>query len=269
MNTPKIEIYQIYYNEATRQSLDPDFIPLDNTHGPKEWYEFYPMLQFLNTHELDDDTYYGFLSPKFFEKTGVQGKDLLTFIKANTYDVNNQQVEVFLSSMGFGALSYYQNLFYHGERAHSGLMALSQQVLDHFDINLDLTKLVTTNFSSAFCNYVIAKKSYWQAWHKLAKQFYQLVEEDANELGQSLRAMTDYDGNQAAMRTFIQERFVEVVLAMNPFRTIPFGRELTLFQAESRSVLALCHLFKAKHQNSSDPTDLMVYQRLRELVSFT
>ncbi|WP_294034660.1 hypothetical protein [uncultured Moraxella sp.] len=242
---------------------------MNNTHGPKQWYEFYPILQFLNTHDLDDDTYYGFLSPKFFEKTGVLGKDLHQLIQHHAIDANGNSVDVFLSSVGHGALAYHQNLFYQGDQAHSGLLALSQQVLDRLNVNINLTNLVTTNYSSAFCNYIVAKKSYWQAWHQLANGFYRLVEEDETEFGQALRAMTDYDGNQAAMRTFIQERFVEVILAMSPFRTMPFGRELTLFQAESRSVLALCHLFKVKYQNSSDPTDLIVYQRLRELVSFT
>ena len=268
MNTPKIEIYQIYYNEATRQSLDPDFIPLDNTHGPKEWYEFYPMLQFLNTHELDDDTYYGFLSPKFFEKTGVCGKDLHQIIQRHAIDVDGNRVDVFLSSVGFNSLTYHQNVFYQGERNHPGFLSLMQLSLRKMGIFLDLKSMISTNYNSAFCNYVIAKKRYWQQWQKIANQFYALVENDQSEIGRMLRQNTNYMADPAPMRAFIQERFVSVVLAMDGYRTMPFGFETSKLNLDADNIFGLCHYFKTKYEQTRNMEDLLMYQKLKELVYF-
>ena len=69
-NLPEARIYQIFYDDQSQAALDPGAIPLDNTAGPSDWYEFWPILTFLRNNDLEEDTFYGFLSPSFSEKTG-------------------------------------------------------------------------------------------------------------------------------------------------------------------------------------------------------
>ena len=53
---PRTKIFQIYYDDASRRKLDPGFLPLDNCLSPDaQWYEFWPILNYLNTNELEDD----------------------------------------------------------------------------------------------------------------------------------------------------------------------------------------------------------------------
>ena len=57
-----IHIYQIYYDQATKQALDPGFIPLDNSNTERpDWYEFWPIRKFLKENQLQEDYWYGFL----------------------------------------------------------------------------------------------------------------------------------------------------------------------------------------------------------------
>lgn len=51
----EIRVFQIFYNEETRASLDPDFEPLDNSDSERaDWYEYWLKLAFAGT---DDPNY--------------------------------------------------------------------------------------------------------------------------------------------------------------------------------------------------------------------
>ena len=68
-----IHIHQIYYNEKTAAQLDPGFIALDNTSNERpDWFELWPILNFLRNTPLQDGHWYGFLSPGFFSKTALR-----------------------------------------------------------------------------------------------------------------------------------------------------------------------------------------------------
>jgi len=72
-----IHIYQIYYDQATYQALDPGFIPLDNSKTERpDWFEFWPIRKFLKENPLQADSWYGFLLPKFAGKNGFHSKPL-------------------------------------------------------------------------------------------------------------------------------------------------------------------------------------------------
>jgi hypothetical protein len=80
----KIRALQIFYNDATRAALDPEFEPLDNTNSERpDWYEYWPMRRFFSQNTLDPETYYGFLSPKFHIKTGLSGRQVKDFVASN------------------------------------------------------------------------------------------------------------------------------------------------------------------------------------------
>ena len=90
----QIYIHQIYYSDETQAQLDKGFLPLDNTNGLKDWYEYWPIRKFLQKNKLDDNAYYGFFSPKFTEKTGLTSSHVFDFIR-ETFHPN---VDAFLFS---------------------------------------------------------------------------------------------------------------------------------------------------------------------------
>ena len=82
------EIYQIFYNESTQKSNDPGFLPSDNLSNERpDWSEYWPIRRFFTGRTLSPDTYYGFLSPKFHQKTGLSAQDVRTFLVDCTDDL--------------------------------------------------------------------------------------------------------------------------------------------------------------------------------------
>ena len=76
-----INIYQIYYDKQTYEMLDKGFLPLDNSNSPRpDWFEFWPIRKFLKETPLNEDSWYGFLSPKFVLKTGFTSTVIKDFI---------------------------------------------------------------------------------------------------------------------------------------------------------------------------------------------
>ena len=258
-----IKLYQIYYNEETKSKIDPLYIPLDNSNSPKpEWFEFYPIKCFLDQNELEDNTYYGFLSPRFYEKTGMAAEQLIALIQ----EKSKEGIDVFISSLGFGSIAYYQNLFEQGENWHPGLKSLSQQAFNKMGLSIDLDSLVSSVHTSVYCNYLIGNKRYWQEWKLIANKFYDLVEHDNSELGKALRANTNYLRGNTAMRTFIQERLPSVILSSNKYLTCSFGLERNPNLLEYAK-LEMCNYFKTRYNHTNDPIDLMVYKHIRGTVS--
>ena len=84
----KNKIFQIYYSEATQLQNDPGFIPLDNLGNERpDWREYWPIRNYLLNNQLDKDTHYGFLSPKFEAKTTLNAQKVVEFIGNDESDV--------------------------------------------------------------------------------------------------------------------------------------------------------------------------------------
>jgi len=77
----KAKIFQIYYDDQSKSQLDAGFIGLDNTSADTDgWYEFRPIFDYLKANTLEEDVWYGFLSPKFKSKTGCDSAYVYEFL---------------------------------------------------------------------------------------------------------------------------------------------------------------------------------------------
>ena len=164
---PRFFLYQIFYNEETRSALDGGFIPLDNMENWRpDWFEFWVIRNFLKSNQLDNNSWYGFLSPKFGTKTGLSSDFVLKVLDRLPPDF-----EVALFSPFIDHLAYYQNPFVQMDRYHPGLLRLSQDFFDMRGLNVNLESLVTCLSNSVFSNYVVAKPSFWSCWLAVADFF--------------------------------------------------------------------------------------------------
>ncbi len=67
-----LHIYQILTPYVSRPELDAGFEILDNSANERpDWFEYWPIRGFLLKETLDENAYYGFLSPQFKLKTGL------------------------------------------------------------------------------------------------------------------------------------------------------------------------------------------------------
>lgn len=263
-------IHQIFYDEATRHAVEPAYIPLDNTQGRADWYEFWPIKQYLDTHSLVEGDWYGFLSTKFREKTG--------FTPANVHDALRQQAgaDVLLLSGSFDQLAFFKNPFEQGDAWHPGLMALAQRLLDHMGVAVQLQDLVCHSHNFAYCNYIVAKPAYWRAWHTLAQAIWAVFEAD-DDFARELHGVTRYHSapQGAPIKTFIQERMPALLLqsgfqiAVLQFDNVALHSNLFANTHDNRALLRVMDRLKREHGAHPDAGHLAAYQHLKPLVELS
>src|ERR1700722_18971933 len=98
-------IYQILNHYTRREELDPGFGVLDNSVNERpDWFEYWPIRRFLLNEALDENAFYGFLSPKFRLKTGLSSDAVREFIRADS------AADVVLLSPSIHNSAYYLNV---------------------------------------------------------------------------------------------------------------------------------------------------------------
>jgi hypothetical protein len=199
----QIEIRQIYYERGGLAQVPTCFFPLNNLEGDKSWFEFWPMLNFLDDIELEENVFYGFLSPKFSLKTGLTPESTITAVAENC------DKDAILFSYKWEVLCFFLNPWEQGEVWHKGISRETQLFLDDTGINIDIPTLVTSRKSAVFSNFIIAKRCYWRRWQELASKF--LLYADDPSSGLSAKS-TPYKGTELPMKVFIQERLPSLIL---------------------------------------------------------
>ena len=260
-----VEIRQIFYNDATRSSINNLFIPLDNTNGKSDWFEFWPIFEFLSNNELKDETWYGFFSPKFENKMGISSKEACNFIN------KNNDADVILFSTDWDQLTYFVNPWEQGELWHPGITLETQKFCDSVGMEIKIDQLVTSTKSSVFSNFIVAKKRYWDVWLKTAELFFHYSNNIENGLKDRL---VKYDASILPMKVFIQERLHALILSrqlfdvrnIKPGKTIPFS---LLFEdtPENKKLLTACDEIKQQiSEKVSNESLVQEYLKIRSKV---
>ena len=268
----KTQIYQIYYDQETLGKVQPGFIPLDNTENKRpDWFEFWVIKNFLENNQLLEDTWYGFLSPRFQEKTSIDSGALLGLF--NSID---QDADVLLVDLGWDQIAYFRNPWEQGEIWHPGVQELTQRFLDASGRNIRLDDLVTGSTTAVFSNYIVAKKQYWLEWLALAKDFFDFVEHGPDSAKSS--QLTNYRtaSNTHPMKTFAQERFPSLILTQKPYRVAhmdhsdqaPMYEGLFPGDKQTRRLLQACNLLTVIYGVERDTTYLDMSYQLREPIRY-
>ncbi|MDP2883165.1 MAG: hypothetical protein Q8N89_16490 [Azonexus sp.] len=208
--TPDLHLFQIFYDDATRAALDPDFQPLDNARNERpDWFEFWPIHNHLQRQPLEDDSYYGFFSPKFRDKTWLTGAKVRAFIAAQP------GADVYTFSPTPDEACFYANVFEQGQSAHPGLVEVAQAFFDEIKLGIDLRRIVMDVRTSVYANYFVARGSFWRRWYGIFKSCHAHAENPASPLHQRLCAVTRYHP-PVQMKIFLMERVVSALLATTP-----------------------------------------------------
>ena len=99
----------------------------------------------------------GFLSPRFYEKTGFDSNYVFEPLKNYGTEGN-----VALFSPDWDQLAYFLSPFEQGEYWHPGLMTAAQTFIDKCGLGVSLSTLVVDSLTSVFSNHIIAKKEFWR-----------------------------------------------------------------------------------------------------------
>lgn len=264
--SPTIRIFQIYYDEKTRATLDPAFEPLDNMANERpDWFEYWPIRKFLENNVLEDETYYGFLSPRFHGKTKLTGEQVRSFVLAQS----GADIVTFSPTPDWACV--YISPFEQGEAYHPGLFEVSQAFFDQIGMAVKVTHLVLDVRSTVFCNYFVAKGSLWRRWKNIFDHCFELAENPESPLGRKLSALTEYK-QPAQLKIFLMERVMSMLLATDrglkvvnypPFELPPSHES---WQPLFDNLVVLDSL-KASYLATEDVRYMNVYVTIRQAVN--
>ena len=204
-----LHIYQILSHYTSPRELDPGFEVLDNSANERpDWYEYWPIRRFLLNEALDEDAFYGFLSPKFKLKTSLSSAAVREFILAS-----DGATEVILFSPSIHNSAYYLNVFEHGDAEHPGLKSVAKRLFERLGLPSDLDSLVSDSRNTVHSNYFIAKPRFWKAWLAINEKMFAIAETPSDALGEALRTPTRYrGGSNVQMKIFVMERIATWLL---------------------------------------------------------
>lgn len=256
------KIYQIYYDENSRSDLIPGFIPLDNTGNERpDWREYWPIRKYFS-RKVEQFSYLGFFSPKFYLKTNLNSEQVKKFVSESDADVIS--FAPFIDQSAF-----FKNIFEHGEANHPGLLRALLEFLNKLDIDSTSIGNCVPHEYFLFSNFFVAKERFWHEWRFLADALFDATEYGASRENLILNKITRYRGGEnVALRVFVMERLASLVLHLKaeftvecyPSFSLPaFGSLVSKYPAE----LAISNALKAKFHASKEQIYLSLYESRR------
>ena len=206
-----IKLYHIVYSQRTLEGLAPGYGALDNLNSPhNDWREYWPMRNFLLNEPLEEDCLYGFFSPRFPEKIGLDHSQVVDFIKSSPADTD---VFTFSPQPDMGA--FFLNVFEQNEVFDPGFISACEAFLTAVGMPVNLGALIMDSRQIVFSNYFVARPVFWRAWLLLNEKLFEVCEGPDNAVKAGLVAETTYSG-AVQRKVFFMERIVSLLLTINP-----------------------------------------------------
>ena len=266
-----IKVFQICYNEATRDQMPEGFELLDNLANERpDWREFWPIRQYLMSHDLDDDVFYGFFSPRFAYKTGLDYQKISEFAR-----LHGKENDVLIFSPFWDLNSLFLNPFEQGEFFHPGLLACTQLLVDSMGPATSKNRVVDWVMhgdNTIFCNYFIAKKSFWLRWLEMGEHLFKSAESSGTALSLMLNSSTFYGKELLPQKIFVQERMANILMATGQFKSkswgvFDFSSSITpLNQYRSEAIMA--NALKLAWSQTLDPHYMDQFEKIKNEVFY-
>ena len=206
-----IKLYQIAYSEQSLSEIEPGYLVLDNLGNERpDWYEYWPIRRFLQSETLNENTFYGFFSPKFSQKTQLTYQQVTDFIRQHV-----AQTDVFLFSPQPDMGAFFLNVFEQGETFDPGLTESYETLLKQIGFQLDLRSLVMDSRQIVFSNYFVARPAFWRDWLAVNELLFAVCEGPDTPLKHALTQATTYPGS-AQRKVFLMERAASLLLTVKP-----------------------------------------------------
>lgn len=201
-------IYQIYYSKETQTKLDPGFIPLNNVENKNPvWREYWCIKNFFKKNKIINKNFYGFFSPKLFEKTGLTSSDIYNFINKNKNDI-----DVFLFNPIKKSSFVFFNVIDQAIDKHKSKFYLIFKKIFRKK-NFNFTNLVNHSNNTVYCNYFIARGFFWKEWLEINKFLFSGLERRNQNFRISIPKIVKYKTEKVALKVFVMERVASLILA--------------------------------------------------------
>jgi hypothetical protein len=206
-----VKLFHIAYSQKTLEDVELGYHVLNNLDsGHNDWREYWPIRMFLLQHELKEDAFYGFFSPRFREKTGLSYEQVTSYVNAAEPDV---ELVSFSPQADMGA--FFLNVFEQEELFQPGFTTACQAFFDSMGISLNLSALVMDSRQVIFSNYFVAKPKFWKDWLDINEKLFAVCEAGDHPVTAAMTLPTSYPG-AVQRKVFLMERIASTLLAMNP-----------------------------------------------------
>jgi hypothetical protein len=224
-------VFQNVYDDSVIPSLDPSFLPVNGRHNARtETREVGLFLRMFHSGLYRCAPLTGILSPKFNEKTRISGSEFLAFIEKNLgYDV------YFVNPFPQNAY-YTYNVWYHGELAHPGFMALAEILFERagYDPKV-MSEARDSRATLLYSSYWVGDQRFWNGYMTMITRLMETIQTMPKRLLGRYLSNADYrnwrsydDIYSVSYLPFIFERTFSTYLHMNrEIRALafPFSRE--------------------------------------------
>ena len=260
-----ISVYQIYYDEATKIQLQPDFLPLDNTKNLRpDWAEYWVIRQFFENNELNSKNWYGFFSPSFARKTELTDSQVIQFVQQQEADC-----EVILFSPYWANTSFFKNPFEQAEWEHQ-LLPTAIKFFKSIGSSVDLENYIAHRENTVYCNYFVAKPRFWMRWLEITNALFELAENPDSSMYAELNEDAQYQFGQYGKKVFIIERIATTILVHESFKTASYDTfALPSHNAGfdlHREQLIKCEALKRLYASTREDRHLMEFISARNLI---
>lgn len=215
-----IALYQIWYDEHSKPADNSGLHAFDCRHNPEFLKrEIAHLLRFYDdvVRHGNDDDYFALLSPRFYEKTGIDMHQVTNFIK------NNQGHDVYLFNPYPMNVYCNFNVWEHGEDNHVGLKELANHLFMTAGFEFDVNALHRNNiYTTVYCNYWVASKVFFDDFIAVLRSLDNAIDTMPDEQKSKYFSETTYR-TQASFYPFIFERIICSYLLKNPqFNSCPY-----------------------------------------------
>ncbi|MBS1959519.1 MAG: hypothetical protein JST80_08625 [Bdellovibrionales bacterium] len=159
MKSKALKIFQIYYLESQKNTLDPAFTPFDNTSNPHpELYETYILEKIFNQLDHYSEDLIGTVSHKFGIKMKVPGSTWLDDIAANP------GADLYICDPFPQDGYFFYNIWGRAEKSHPGIIPFAQDVLDAVGVKVDIKNFPRKIALHCNCNFWVGTKEFWRTY---------------------------------------------------------------------------------------------------------
>ncbi len=263
----QVKLFTIVYSAETSTKVIPGTESLNNLNNERpDWREYWAIRRYLLGNELNDDAYYGFFSPRFVEKTGLDGNAVRQFMQEK-----GMAADVFTFSPQADMGAFFLNIFEQEEAFDPGFMASAKQVASELSIDIDIGSLVMDARQIVFSNYFVANKRFWNRWLELCERIFSICEANASPLAQALNGETSYPG-AVPRKVFLIERVASLMLATKDWKTMPYSTFNCAWSglptARFRDEAIMSDALKLAFNETRDNNYLHAFSQLRKKIFF-
>ena len=263
-----LTIHQIWYRDEQQPVLDGRLKHWDNRENLRpEWCEYWIMRQAYQQFEQHFDSLTGFFSWKFKEKLGIDVAQIEGLIQAHP------GADCYIFSPAVFQVAFYRNVWHQAEVWHPGMTRIAQNLLEALGHHIDLANSIDHHLSTAYANYWIGSRPFWQAYFNFMEPVFAHIEEKKDKpdspFWQHRYGSTGGQGHVQSLPIipYLVERLFSVFVKQHPqFKIVAWEFPLDVLQQRAfraASMIPIANWCKLMYQQTQQELYLTFFAHLQ------